>query len=151
MQNLEIATYILGALVVILLVWNIRTERRIKKITTGKGGADLEEAINFLVDEVKAINLREKNTAGILSNNHERLKRSIQGVELIRFNPFNDSGSNQSFAIALLNEEGDGLVISSLYSRERMSVFAKPIKNLASSHELSDEEKEVLKKASIGK
>jgi len=149
MQVPDLITYILSGFVVILLIWNIRTSQRIRKITAGKNGADLEETISELVDKVKNINLRENDTALILKNTDERLKKSIRGVELIRFNPFEDAGSNQSFAIALLNEEGDGLVISSLYSRERMSVFAKPVKNLASPHELSHEEKEVIKKAKL--
>jgi hypothetical protein len=70
-------------------------------------------------------------------------------LETIRFNPFPDQGSNQSFAIGLLNEEKDGVVISSLYSRERMSVFAKPIKNGKSDYELTQEEKEALQKAEV--
>ena len=49
----------------------------------------------------------------------------------------------------MLDEEGDGLVISSLYSRERMSIFAKPIKNNKSEYELSMEEKEALSKAKV--
>ena len=49
----------------------------------------------------------------------------------------------------MLNEEGDGVVFSSLYSRERMSVFAKPIKNNKSEYELTSEEKEALKKAEV--
>ena len=78
-----------------------------------------------------------------------KLKKSIRGLETVRFNPFPDQGSNQSFAIGMLNEEGDGVVFSSLYSRERMSVFAKPVKNKKSEYELSAEEREVLKKAEI--
>ena len=67
----------------------------------------------------------------------------------MRFNPFPDQGSNQSFAIGMLNEEGDGVVFSSLYSRDRMSVFAKPIKNNKSEYELSDEERKVLDRAKV--
>lgn len=78
-----------------------------------------------------------------------KLKKSVRGVETLRFNPFPDQGSNQSFAIGMLNEEGDGVVLSSLYSRDRMSVFAKPVKNHKSEYELSEEEKEALKKATV--
>lgn len=49
----------------------------------------------------------------------------------------------------MLNEDGDGVVISSLYSRERMSIFAKPIKNGKSEYELTDEEKKSLAKAKV--
>ena len=78
-----------------------------------------------------------------------KLRKSIRGLETIRFNPFPDQGSNQSFAIGMLNEEGDGVVLSSLYSRDRMSVFAKPIKNSKSEYELSAEEKNALQKAKV--
>ena len=80
---------------------------------------------------------------------NEKLRKSIRGLETVRFNPFADQGSNQSFAIGMLNEEGDGVVLSSLYSRERMSVFAKPIKNNKSEYELTAEEKEALKRAEV--
>ncbi len=116
---------------------------------TGKDGKSLEGAITSLVEAVQNIEKREDDIVAMLSHVDERVKGSIRGVELIRFNPFEDSGSNQSFAIALLSENGDGIVLSSLYSRERMSVFAKPIKSHKSSFELTTEEKEVLGKASI--
>ena len=77
------------------------------------------------------------------------MKKSVRGLETIRFNPFPDQGSNQSFAVGMLNEEGNGVVFSSLYSRERMSIFAKPVKNGKSEYELTTEEKEVLKKAKV--
>src|SRR6185369_3846142 len=71
-----------------------------------------------------------------------RLKKSIRGVETIRFNPFKDSGGNHSFATALISEEGDGVVISSLYARDRVNIFAKPIKKHVSDFELTGEEQE---------
>ena len=84
-----------------------------------------------------------------LARAEERLKRSVQSVETVRFNPFKGTGDggNQSFATAFINEEGDGVVISSLYSRDRVSVFSKPLKNHTSEHEMSGEEKEALEEA----
>lgn len=58
-------------------------------------------------------------------------------------------GSKQSFATALLNEHGDGVVISTLYSRERTSVFAKPIKKFDSEYELTPEETQALTEARL--
>lgn len=77
----------------------------------------------------------------------KRLDKSIRSVETIRFNPFLDAGSNQSFAISFMNDEGNGVVMSSLYARDRMSIFAKPVVNGKSEFELSIEEKEVLEKS----
>jgi len=110
---------------------------------------DLEDTIIILESEiVKLKEAREKIEKDIGLIN-QKLKKSVRGLETIRFNPFPDQGSNQSFAIGILNEEEDGVVISSLYSRERMSIFAKPIKAGKSTYELTEEEKEVLKKAKV--
>ncbi|NIT70429.1 DUF4446 family protein, partial [candidate division KSB1 bacterium] len=59
------------------------------------------------------------------------------GVGTVRFNPFKGTGGGQSFAAAFLSEHGNGVVISTLYSRERVSVFAKPIQSFASEYELT--------------
>ena len=70
-------------------------------------------------------------------------------MHTVRFNPFKGTGAggNQSFATALLNENGDGVVLSSLYSRERVSVYAKPVQKFSSEYELSGEEKQAIKSA----
>jgi hypothetical protein len=62
----------------------------------------------------------------------------------MRYKAFDASGSNQSFSIALVNEKGNGVVVSSLHSRDRMSTFAKPIENYESTYELTEEELAVL-------
>ena len=61
-------------------------------------------------------------------------------VQTIRYKAYDASGSNQSFSIALLNEHGNGVVISSLHSHDRMSTFAKPIQKYESSYGLTEEE-----------
>ena len=96
----------------------------------------MEDTINILEKNIKKLKTAKENTEKELTEVNTKLKKSIRGLETVRFNPFPDQGSNQSFAIGMLNEEGDGVVISSLYSRERMSVFAKPIKDGKSEYEL---------------
>ena len=65
----------------------------------------------------------------------------------MRFNPFNDLGGNQSFVIALLDNENSGFVISSLFVKEGNRVYAKAIRNGKSDHLLFDEEKEAIERA----
>lgn len=130
-------------------IWIIITEKRLKKFFLGKKGKDLEDTIIALQNEVLELNKSKDNTEKNISVINAKLKKSIRGIETVRFNPFPDQGSNQSFAIGMLNEEGDGLVMSSLYSRERMSIFAKPIKAGKSEYELTVEEREALKKAKV--
>lgn len=147
--NLQIAVLSLaGLLCLIGFFWASTTERRLKKFFAGRKAKDLEDIILELDNKVKELERVKEKMQNEINLLHHKIKRSIRGLETLRFNPFPDQGSNQSFAIGLLNEEGDGVVISSLYSRERMSVFAKPVKNKKSDYELSAEEKEVLQKAS---
>ncbi|OGI60986.1 hypothetical protein A2641_01695 [Candidatus Nomurabacteria bacterium RIFCSPHIGHO2_01_FULL_37_25] len=135
--------------ILMMVIWIFITEKRLKRFFLGKKAKDLEDTIIILEQDIvnlkKAKDSMQKDVTAI----NTKLKKSIRGLEIMRFNPFPDQGSNQSFAIGMMNEEGDGVVLSSLYSRERMSVFAKPIKNNKSEYELSAEEKEVLEKAKV--
>lgn len=148
--KLEIAFFVLvGITTLFCIIWIVMTEKRLKRFFLGKKAKDLEDTIKILEESIEKLkNAKEKGEKDIFEIN-QKLKKSIRGLETIRFNPFPDQGSNQSFAIGMLNENKDGVVISSLYSRERMSIFAKPIKNGKSEYELSSEEREALKKAEV--
>lgn len=145
-----LAFFVLGGIAIVLgVIWMIVTERRLKRFFLGKKAKDLEETITILENHITNLNKAKNNIEKDIVTINAKLKKSVRGLETIRFNPFPDQGSNQSFAIGMLNEEGDGVVLSSLYSRERMSIFAKPIKNHKSEYELSAEEKNALQKAKI--
>jgi hypothetical protein len=152
--KLDIAFFALSAVsalfILLGVIWVWKTEKRLKRFFLGKAAKDLEETITALEDNIVKLNSAKEKTEKELTEVHKKLKKSIRGVETIRFNPFPDQGSNQSFAIGMLNEDGDGVILSSLYSRERMSVYAKPIKNGKSEYELSSEEKDALDKAKVG-
>jgi hypothetical protein len=151
--KLEILFFVLDGISIFLIllgaIWIIITEKRLKRFFLGKKAKDLEDTITILENEITKLNKAKDNTEKEIAVINTKLKKSIRGLETIRFNPFPDQGSNQSFAVGMLNEEGDGLVISSLYSRDRMSVFAKPVKNGKSEYELSDEERRALDKAEV--
>jgi len=148
--KLEIIFFVIVLVTIFLgTIWIYNTEKRLKRFFLGKKAKDLEENLVILQDEILKLKEAKLNIEKDISVLYGKSKKSIRGLETIRFNPFPDQGSNQSFAIAMLNEESDGVVISSLYSRERMSVFAKPIKKGKSEYELSEEEKEILEKTKI--
>lgn len=72
----------------------------------------------------------------------------VQKLGIVRFNPYNDTGGNQSFAIALLSRLGDGVVLSSLHGRAGTRVYAKPVKaGQGVEFSLSEEERVAIKKA----
>ena len=138
--------YLLLAAVLILLAWIGYLEWRLRRLLVGKSGASLEDAITALVQSVKETDKVNEAIQQHLIKMEERLQKSLQRVQTVRFNPFPDQGGNHSFALGLLDERGDGVVISTLYSREKTSVYAKPIKNRASEFELTKEEHQAIAK-----
>lgn len=148
--KLQVAFFVLGAITLIVItIWAIVTERRLKRFFLGKKAKDLEDTIVSLEKHIDSLKKSKEDIQRDITGINAKLKKSVRGLETIRFNPFPDQGSNQSFAIGMLNEEGDGVVFSSLYSRDRMSIFAKPVKNHKSEYELSTEEKQALEKAKV--
>lgn len=146
-MDTAILIYILVGIIVLLLLWVGLTEYRFRKFFAGTKARNLEEVMIKLGEQMKELNGTQDKIDKHLVIVDKRLDKSIRSVETIRFNPFLDAGSNQSFAISFLNDEGNGVVMSSLYARDRMSIFAKPITNGKSEFELSTEEKDVLEKS----
>jgi len=146
-MSISILVYILSGIIVVLLLWIGFTEYRFKRFFAGTKALNLENVMIDLGKQVSGIKKSQDDINNHLITVDKRLDKSIRNIKIMRFNPFLDAGSNQSFAISFLNDEGNGVVMSSLYARDRMSIFAKPIVNGVSEFELSTEEKEILEKS----
>ena len=122
---------------------------RLRNLLGGTNARKIEDGMSVIRSELKAMQNFSEQASSHFQNIEKRLRKSIQGVDTLRFNPFKGTGSggDQSFSTVFLNENGDGVVVSSLYSRERVSVFSKPIKSFASEYEMSEEEKQVVGRA----
>ncbi len=134
-------------LIAICLFFAIKTEIRMRKLFKGRSTSSLEDLMHQIATDTEKLKETSESHNAFLLELSERISKLGRGVKIMRFNPFKDVGGNQSFATAIVNEDGDGIVISSLYSRERMSVFAKPIMKGVSDIELSAEEKMVVSEA----
>lgn len=139
----------LGLIIVILLAWIIRLEVRFRRLVRGKNAVSLEDMIASVVRDMNGLKKYREESLGYLQAIEDRIQKSVQTVETLRFNPFKGvgEGGNQSFATVLLNERGDGIVLSTLHARDRMSLFAKPVKNFISEHDLTEEEEHVIERA----
>lgn len=144
-----IAFIILIVAVLVLIGIVIHLHLKLNKFLIGSSSKNLDESITTIDNSLKELEKFRTDLEKYLTTVEKRLKKSVQAINTIRFNPFKGTGSggNQSFATAFLNEENDGVVISSIYSREHTSVFSKPIKNGTSEYELSGEEKEAITEA----
>ncbi len=142
-----ILIYILIATNLLSLVWLVRTELRLRKFFGGKRATELEGVLGSVQNDLTKIEGTHTEIKRRLLGAEKRLARSIRNIKTVRFNPFADSGSNQSFATAIVDDHGDGVVLSSLYSRERVSIFAKPIIKGKPEYDLTEEEQKVLTEA----
>ena len=141
-----ISIFILIIVVLVLVGLVIHLNSKLNKFLVGTSSKNLDESIENMNMSIKELEKFRIDLEGYLTTVEKRLKKSVQAVHTVRFNPFkgNGSGGNQSFATAFLNEEGNGVIISSLYSREHVSIYSKPIKNWTSEYELSEEEKQAV-------
>lgn len=142
--------------IALVALWNVylhsqlwQNKKKLKAFFTGKKATDLE---GVLFEEIKRLKQSEtdiKNLFKNLKDLEKMVSQSIQKVGVVRFNPFKEVGGDQSFAIAMVDSYNNGLVISSLYTREGTRIYTKPIETGQSKYPLSKEEKEALKKAGV--
>jgi hypothetical protein len=124
-----------------------RLGQRLDGITRNSEGRSLEAILDAHLDKVYAVasELHELSARSAILEANGR--RAIQRIGFVRFNPFEDTGGNQSFALALLDAEGDGFIINSLHARSGTRVYARTLTGGRAEGQLSTEEAEALKLA----
>lgn len=148
---LAVAALLLGSLAVVLASVALRRrqppERRPLPPLTD--AATLEAHLAQQQDELQRMAVEIEAVAGSVRSAEAVGRRAVQHVGLVRYNPFEDTGSNQSFALALLDADADGVVLSSLHSRQQTRVYLKEIVAGRSEAALSAEETEALRRAGV--
>lgn len=136
------------ALALLLLARRARNlESRLDAITRGEDGRSLAGVLEAHLERVDAAVRRQDELDLRVGALDARSAHSVQGVGLVRFNTFEDTGGNQSFALALLDPSGDGVVVSSLHTRSRTRLYAKAVRGGAPEGAQSAEEAEALRLA----
>ena len=151
-DNLALVVGILGLAVIGLAVVAFVLNRRLREATgatralgSGDQGESLHELLAAHIGKVVEVGTELERVKELHEYLEVRSRGSLQHVGLVRFNPFEDTGSDQSFAIALLDDRRDGIVLSSLHGRGGTRVFAKPVEGGESTHQLSDEEAQAIR------
>jgi uncharacterized protein DUF4446 len=153
-EALSAAVLVLAVVVVLLAVWvawlqrsDALLRRRLRRLIGEGEGVGLDELLDRQFRRLDTVAER----VDALNRLHHELQalsqQSIQKVGVVRFNPFADTGGDQSFAVALLDADGNGVVLSSLHGRADTRIFAKPVQRGRSKHALSDEEQDAIRKA----
>jgi Protein of unknown function (DUF4446) len=136
------------ALVAMVLTRRVgRLSRRIEKLTRGSDETSLEAVLGSHLERVRQV-VRDVDQVAARTAALERdIRQSLARIGLVRYNPFEDTGGNQSFALAIVDSSGDGFVVSSLHARAATRVYAKAVTGGKAGEALSPEETEALRQA----
>jgi len=133
-------------LVLTIIFWRILIHYN--KLTQGAG----EKGLRPLLEQILEDNNKNKNDIENLTRYCDKIEKEgrfhIQKVGLLRFNPFKDTGGDQSFILSLVDKTDTGVIISGLYSRSGLRWYAKKVINgKGAEHQLSEDEKKALREA----
>lgn len=124
-----------------------RSLKKYKELTKYTGETSVENILEEYGRKIYRISINTEKVEKELAKTVQQLKHYPQYHSIVRFNAFGNTGSDLSFAIALLDNNFDGFVITSIYGREESITYAKPIENGLSSYHLTKEEEKAIQLA----
>lgn len=135
----------LGLIIFAVVIYRLgKLSNQYKTLMRGVEGKNLEQIILKNTKTLEQVLLKLSIFEDRLASVEEVSKKSVQRVGIVRFNAFSDTGGDLSYALALLDQEGNGVVISSIYGRDDARTYAKPLKQGKSSYQLSTEEEKAI-------
>lgn len=131
-----------------ILYSNIKLKNKYNKFMKKIGnGKNIEEDLENYMYRVERVERQNAEIISYCKNLDDEVAKCIQRVGMVRYSAFKDTGSDLSFAVAMLDENNDGVVFNGIYSREMSNIYAKPVKKGVSEYTLSEEEKEAIRRA----
>jgi hypothetical protein len=145
----------LTVLVVVGVVWILDLqaqlrqvrEREQKRVVPDEGNITLGSVVENMAGRLAETTARTERLMARGAQIDAVLGRTVQGIGLVRFRAFQDTGGDQSFALALTDGEGNGIVLSALYGRGATRLYAKPVEGWLSPRPLGEEEEQALAQA----
>lgn len=145
---------VLAGLMLVLLAFVISSQVRMSRLTARyrklmvkSDQVDMETLMAEYARLAQQLDVR----LGTLEQNYQSLRMDcqlhVQRLLLSRYNAFENTGSDLSFSLALLDEAGDGVVLTSIFGRDESRLYAKPVVQGKSTYALSKEETDTIKQA----
>ena len=135
-----------GFIVLLIRTANLNKRYREFMLKLGKG-KNIEEDLENYIYRVEKVEKQNSDLQLVCKEISNQMSGCIQKIGIVRYNAFKDTGSDLSFALALLDENNTGVVMNGIYSREMSNIYAKPVENGKSSYTISAEEKIAIDKA----
>lgn len=150
-----ILSILLTVNMIIFLVLNRRmatTVRRYNQLLSGAEGENIESVLNAYFEATQSLTQTMSIAMERIDSLETDAKTHMQRIGLVRYNAFDNVGGEQSFSVAILDDMGSGMVLTSLYGRDETRAYAKPVKGGLSTYTLSEEEIQAIARAlEIGK
>ena len=145
-NSIVLCILFIGFFIMLVRLYSINKQYKtfLKKLGNGKNIEEDLENYMYRVERVEKQNAEIKNLVDAIDAN---MDTCIQKIGIVRYNAFKDTGSDLSFALAMLDEKDNGVVLNGIYSREMSNIYAKPVENGKSKYTISEEEQEAIQKA----
>jgi len=143
--------FITLAISLVALAFAITMHLRVTRIFRSANSTDIEKLLKLHSKTLEDFVKFQAESKIYMKSLDERIKKKMMTASTLRFNPFQGEGTggNQSFSSVFVDEEGTGVVVTAMHTRERTNVFAKPLKNWQSEYELTKEEKESISNSKL--
>ena len=142
---------VVGLITIVILIITLcklkKLRRRIDDLTRGKDTESMEDIMLNFFERIESLEEGEKVTRSDLKDIKKNLKITYQKKGLVKYDAFREMSGALSYSLALLDKENNGVLITSMYSREGCYTYAKDIENGNCKLNLSEEETEALKQA----
>ncbi len=145
--TMMIMVFIIFILTIVNRIKISKLKKRYEKIINEVSDKNIEGILLDYYEKVESVRKENKNINANIDRVNHNMKQCAQKIGVVRYNAFEDVGSDLSFSIAILDKNDNGLVINGVYSRENSTVYAKPIENGKSKYKLSSEEEQALELA----
>ena len=136
---------IIGLVVNTIRISKIKKEN--KELITKLSGTDIKEDLKEYIHRVENVEQKTDTIINYCKNLENNITKCVQKIGIVRYSAFRDTGSDLSFALALLDHKNNGVILNGIYSREMSNIYAKPVENGESTYTISEEEKIALQRA----
>ena len=148
----DIFLYIIFGINILLLFLYVASLIRLKKINNNYkkfmkkigNGNNIDEVLKDYMEKVESVGKKNDETYNYCAKLEKEISTCLKKVGMVRYSAFKDTGSDLSFALALLNDNNDGVLLNGIYSREMSNIYAKQIKEGKTTSRLSEEEEKAI-------
>jgi hypothetical protein len=156
-DELSLAVAVLAGVLLLTLLVLVVFALRLKKVRREyvllRGDGDERDVVAAVARAMRRVEAIDKRVDGVVSSLQEHAatgRYALQRFGLVRYDAFEEMGGRLSFSAAILDDHGDGLLVSSINGRTETRTYAKAVKQLTSDHNLSEEEREAIAAAMSG-